>query len=63
MTSVVADSAAKKVLAGLLRPFLRGFAAVVVLQVFGAVAGLAPLLAVVEPGRTLDSATPTNGNT
>ncbi|WP_020672320.1 ABC transporter ATP-binding protein [Amycolatopsis nigrescens] len=40
-------------LARLLRPHLRSFAAVVVLQVVGAVAGLAPLLAVVELGRTL----------
>ncbi|WP_443063335.1 ABC transporter ATP-binding protein [Streptomyces sp. NBC_00445] len=37
----------------LLRPYAGGFAAVVVLQVIGAVAGLAPLLAVVELGRTL----------
>ncbi len=40
-------------MAGLLRPHLRSFAAVVILQVIGAVAGLAPLLAVVELGRTL----------
>ncbi|QVQ54634.1 ABC transporter ATP-binding protein [Spiractinospora alimapuensis] len=38
---------------GLLRPHLTGFATVVTLQVIGAVAGLAPLLAVVELGRTL----------
>ncbi|MEU5954652.1 ABC transporter ATP-binding protein [Streptomyces sp. NPDC047525] len=37
----------------LLRPHVRSFAAVVILQVIGAVAGLAPLLAVVELGRTL----------
>ncbi|NGN65201.1 ABC transporter ATP-binding protein [Streptomyces sp. A7024] len=37
----------------LLRPYARGFAAVVGLQVIGAVAALAPLLAVVELGRTL----------
>ncbi len=37
----------------LLRPYLGSFAAVAVLQVIGAVAGLAPLLAVVELGRTL----------
>ncbi|MEU3930626.1 ABC transporter ATP-binding protein [Streptomyces sp. NPDC029044] len=37
----------------LLRPYAGGFAAVVVLQVIGAVAGLAPLLAVAELGRTL----------
>lgn len=40
-------------LTGLLRPHLLSFVAVVVLQVVGAVAGLAPLLAVVELGRTL----------
>ncbi|QFZ24427.1 ABC transporter ATP-binding protein [Saccharothrix syringae] len=40
-------------MSGLLRPHLGGFAAVVVLQVVGAVAGLAPLLAVVELGRAL----------
>ncbi|NEW40129.1 ABC transporter ATP-binding protein [Nocardia cyriacigeorgica] len=39
--------------AALLRPHIGGFAAVVVLQVIGAVAGLAPLLAVVELGRAL----------
>ncbi|GAA3193931.1 ABC transporter ATP-binding protein [Actinocorallia longicatena] len=38
---------------GLLRPHVRGFATVVVLQVIGAVAGLAPLLAVAELGRAL----------
>ncbi|MGW7070185.1 ABC transporter ATP-binding protein [Streptomyces sp. NPDC054855] len=37
----------------LLRPHAGSFAAVVLLQVIGAVAGLAPLLAVVELGRTL----------
>ena len=37
----------------LLRPYAGGFAAVVILQVIGAVAGLAPLLAVAELGRTL----------
>jgi len=37
----------------LLRPHASGFAAVVLLQIIGAVAGLAPLLAVVELGRTL----------
>ncbi|MGI5348680.1 ABC transporter ATP-binding protein [Streptomyces sp. CA-250714] len=37
----------------LLRPYAGGFAAVVILQVIGAVAGLVPLLAVVELGRTL----------
>ncbi|MER5327086.1 ABC transporter ATP-binding protein [Streptosporangium roseum] len=53
-----ADSAAGQSLAGLLRPHLRSFAAVVILQVIGAVAGLAPLLAVVELGRTLLSPGP-----
>src|SRR5688572_26355457 len=43
-----ADSAA-----GLLRPYAWSFSAVVILQVIGALAGLAPLLAVVELGRTL----------
>ncbi|MEU1877974.1 ABC transporter ATP-binding protein [Streptosporangium sp. NPDC020072] len=42
----------------LLRPHLRSFAAVVILQVIGALAGLAPLLAVVELGRTLLSPGP-----
>ncbi|AVT34065.1 ABC transporter [Plantactinospora sp. BC1] len=45
-------------LAVLLRPFVASFAAVVILQVIGAVAGLAPLLAVVELGRTLLSPGP-----
>lgn len=40
-------------MAGLLRPYAASFAAVVLLQVIGAVAGLAPLFAVVELGRTL----------
>lgn len=44
--------------AGLLRPHLRSFSAVVVLQVIGALAGLAPLLAVVELGRVLLSPGP-----
>nr|WP_042189074.1 ABC transporter ATP-binding protein [Kibdelosporangium sp. MJ126-NF4]CEL18645.1 Putative ABC iron siderophore transporter, fused permease and ATPase domains [Kibdelosporangium sp. MJ126-NF4]CTQ98129.1 Putative ABC iron siderophore transporter, fused permease and ATPase domains [Kibdelosporangium sp. MJ126-NF4] len=39
--------------AKLLRPYAGGFAAVVILQVIGAISGLAPLLAVVELGRTL----------
>ncbi|GAB3452513.1 ABC transporter ATP-binding protein [Actinophytocola sediminis] len=39
--------------AGLLRPFAGSFAVVVILQVIGAIAGLAPLLAVVELGRVL----------
>ncbi|MFE1094201.1 ABC transporter ATP-binding protein [Streptomyces smyrnaeus] len=37
----------------LLRPYAGGFATVVLLQIVGAVAGLVPLLAVVELGRTL----------
>ncbi|MFI7445054.1 ABC transporter ATP-binding protein [Nonomuraea indica] len=45
-------------MAGLLRPHVRSFAAVVILQVVGALAGLAPLLAVVELGRVLLSAGP-----
>ncbi|NUP66743.1 MAG: ABC transporter ATP-binding protein [Nonomuraea sp.] len=44
--------------ARLLRPHVRGFAAVLILQVIGAVAGLAPLLAVAELGRTLLSPEP-----
>ncbi|MEU8244864.1 ABC transporter ATP-binding protein [Nonomuraea sp. NPDC048916] len=52
------DSAAGQSLAGLLRPHLGGFAAVVILQVIGAIAGLVPLLAVVELGRTLLSPGP-----
>jgi ATP-binding cassette subfamily B protein len=48
-----ADSAAGQTMAGLLRPYAWSFAAVVILQVIGAIAGLAPLLAVVELGRTL----------
>ncbi|ONF62085.1 ABC transporter ATP-binding protein [Amycolatopsis keratiniphila] len=39
--------------ARLLRPFAGSFAAVVVLQIVGAVSGLAPLVAVVELGRAL----------
>ncbi|MFE5597718.1 ABC transporter ATP-binding protein [Streptomyces coelicoflavus] len=42
----------------LLRPYVRSFAAVVILQVIGALAGLAPLLAVVELGRELLSPGP-----
>ncbi|MFD6075282.1 ABC transporter ATP-binding protein [Streptomyces hydrogenans] len=44
--------------AGLLRPYSTGFAAVVALQVVGALAGLLPLLAVVEVGRALLSPGP-----
>jgi hypothetical protein len=50
-----ADSAAEQSMARLLRPYLGSFAAVEILQVIGAIAGLAPLLAVVELGRTLFS--------
>ncbi|MGV9771761.1 ABC transporter ATP-binding protein [Streptosporangium sp. NPDC003464] len=45
-------------MARLLRPYGWSFAAVVLLQVIGAVAGLAPLLAVVELGRALLSPSP-----
>jgi ATP-binding cassette subfamily B protein len=64
MTSEVAiggpdtDSAAGQSMTRLLRPHLRSFAAVVILQVIGAIAGLAPLLAVVELGRSLLSPGP-----
>ncbi|GAA3074000.1 ABC transporter ATP-binding protein [Streptosporangium carneum] len=51
--SLDADDAAGQSVAGLLRPYRRSFAAVVILQVIGAVAGLAPLLAVIELGRSL----------
>ncbi|MFJ6483443.1 MFS transporter [Streptomyces sp. NPDC091682] len=47
------DGAAGADVAGLLRPFYTSFAAVVALQVVGALAGLMPLLAVAELGRTL----------
>ncbi|MFC5749811.1 ABC transporter ATP-binding protein [Actinomadura rugatobispora] len=53
-----ADSAAGQSVAGLLRPHFRGFAAVVILQIIGAVAGLAPLLAVAELGRALPAPGP-----
>ncbi|MFC9249563.1 ABC transporter ATP-binding protein [Streptomyces sp. NPDC057136] len=52
------EAVAAQSLAGLLRPYGGRFAAVVVLQVIGAVAGLAPLLAVVELGRALLSPGP-----
>jgi ATP-binding cassette subfamily B protein len=42
----------------LLRPYFGSFAAIAILQVIGAVVGLAPLLAVVELGRTLLSPGP-----
>ncbi|GAA3066134.1 ABC transporter ATP-binding protein [Pseudonocardia yunnanensis] len=51
-------SLAAQSLGALLRPYLPNLAAVVILQVIGAVAGLAPLLAVVELGRTLLSPGP-----
>ncbi|WP_078898654.1 MFS transporter [Streptomyces sp. CNQ-509] len=50
---VPAPPAPSRTVSGLLRPHFRGFAAVVLLQVVGALAGLVPLLAVVELGRTL----------
>ncbi|MGV9413156.1 ABC transporter ATP-binding protein [Nocardia sp. NPDC003693] len=43
---------------GLFAPYRGRFAAVLILQVIGAIAGLAPLLAVAELGRTLLSADP-----
>ncbi|TWJ20141.1 ABC transporter ATP-binding protein [Micromonospora endolithica] len=46
-------AAARRAMSRLLRPHLWRFALVIVLQVIGALAGLAPLLAVVELGRTL----------
>ncbi|NEY30934.1 ATP-binding cassette domain-containing protein [Streptomyces sp. PRKS01-65] len=49
----VAASPARQGLGGLLRPYVPAFTAVVSLQVIGALAGLAPLLAVVESGRAL----------
>src|SRR6185437_5918693 len=51
-------SAAGQSLGALLRPHRRTFIAVVILQVIGAIAGMAPLLAVVELGRTLLSPGP-----
>ncbi|MEV0751186.1 ABC transporter ATP-binding protein [Streptosporangium sp. NPDC050280] len=50
MSDTRADSGT---VAGLLRPHAGSFAALVTLQVIGAVAGLAPLLAVAELGRAL----------
>ncbi|MFF5937255.1 ABC transporter ATP-binding protein [Streptomyces sp. NPDC012508] len=47
------DSGAQQSMGRLVRPHIWSFVAVVVLQVVGALAGLAPLLAVVELGRTL----------
>lgn len=57
--TTVADGDEPEVsVAELLRPYVPTFAVVVVLQIVGAVAGLAPLLAVVELGRTLLSTGP-----
>ncbi|MFE8991690.1 ABC transporter ATP-binding protein [Streptomyces collinus] len=53
MTSTATTAPPPPGVARLLRPYAGGFAVVIVLQVIGAVAGLAPLLAVVELGRTL----------
>lgn len=52
------DSAAEQSMARLLRPYFGSFAAVAIFQFIGAIAGLAPLLAVVELGRTLLSPGP-----
>ncbi|WP_280431584.1 ABC transporter ATP-binding protein [Nocardia brasiliensis] len=58
-SATVADSGGTEPrVAGLVRPFAPAFALVAVLQIVGAVAGLAPLLAVVELGRTLLSPGP-----
>jgi ATP-binding cassette, subfamily B, bacterial IrtA/YbtP len=53
MTIISAQPTRATSLLSLLRPYLGSFGAVVMLQVVGAVAGLAPLLAVVEVGRVL----------
>ncbi|WP_067822473.1 ABC transporter ATP-binding protein [Nocardia inohanensis] len=47
------DAIAGERVSDIVRPYLGGFAAVVIFQIIGAVAGLAPLLAVVELGRVL----------
>ncbi|GAA1559100.1 ABC transporter ATP-binding protein [Kribbella sancticallisti] len=57
-TSPPDDTGVRQSLVQLLRPYLGSFAAVVILQVIGAVVGLAPLLAVVELGRALLSPDP-----
>ncbi|MGX1773510.1 ABC transporter ATP-binding protein [Nocardia brasiliensis] len=58
-SATVADSGGTEPgVAGLVRPYVPAFALVAVLQIVGAVAGLAPLLAVVELGRTLLSPGP-----
>ena len=59
-TSDAGPEVAGPSVAGRLRPHLWSFAAVVVFQVVGAVAGLAPLLAVVELGRVLLASGPTD---
>ncbi|MFI1236455.1 ABC transporter ATP-binding protein [Nocardia salmonicida] len=53
MTTISEQPTRPTSLTSLLRPYLGSFGAVVILQVVGAVAGLAPLLAVVELGRAL----------
>ncbi|MEV0769209.1 ABC transporter ATP-binding protein [Nocardia salmonicida] len=53
MTTISEQPTRTTRLTSLLRPYLGSFGAVVILQVVGAVTGLAPLLAVVELGRTL----------
>ncbi|MFH9006600.1 ABC transporter ATP-binding protein [Streptomyces afghaniensis] len=53
MTSTGTTAPPPPGVARLLRPYAGCFAVVVVLQIIGAVAGLAPLLAVIELGRTL----------
>ncbi len=53
-----ADPAPDRIVAQLIHRHIWSFSAVVLLQVLGAVAGLAPLLAVVELGRTLISPGP-----
>nr|WP_241842737.1 ABC transporter ATP-binding protein [Streptomyces sp. TSRI0107] len=53
MTAETKSDFVEESMGRLLRPYARTFAAVVILQVIGALAGLAPLLAVVELGRTL----------
>ncbi len=52
------DPTVEPSVAGMLRPYLGSFAAIMILQVIGAVTGLAPLLAVVELGRILLSPNP-----
>ncbi|MER7001189.1 ABC transporter ATP-binding protein, partial [Streptomyces sp. NPDC000410] len=58
LTHVREQPATGRNLTGLLRPYYRSFAAVVILQVVGAVVGLGPLLAVAELGRVLLSPGP-----